>query len=179
MGAKPKETVPGDNCALCYPPGETPSEVHCFCGGISTGSLWHPGLPSPPNGYYILNQNPILPCRYDLLTNDFLFDLRWAVGAAELTIEAVGITFVLIGTSVNDCEKYFANDQVEPPPKTYHGGFAYISTMGDIIDKVNNIVPVYEDGARFEVTPGAGEILNIRYANRKHRQNIIVQVPAD
>lgn len=179
MGMIITPTPFGDDCIKCYPPGETPAKFKCFFGGISMGGDWHDGIPYPPDGFYNLYQSDISPCVWYSNDDKWNISLLWMTGYSLLDCVAKTAEVAFSNVPNFECVKFFSSIISEPPNKFYYGGYGYITTPEGVAAAVNRIVPVFEDGARFEVTPSAGGLIGIRYANVKHNQNIIVQVPAD
>ena len=176
MGAIVLPTVPGDDCVHCYGPGETPNKLHCFLGDVSMGTNWHGGLPVPPNDFYVLHQDSVLPCLFRHLGP--LYDISVWFRAGSTIFDAVAIAGANIfrNAPLVACEHYFTNDFTEPPARFYFGGFAYITTMEELAAEVNQVVPVRPESARFEVHPGPGRIIDVRLADSHLRQNILVQL---
>lgn len=179
MGVKPKPTIFGDDCLTCYPPGETPYELICFLSGVSTGSLWLNTMPPAPNGRHLILQSPTIPCAWhDAPTTTpaigYFPDFPPSPQIA-LLVQIDGGKNVFLAWQVTQCARWFENTIVNPIGNFYYGGFAIILTPAEILAAVQLVMAVDPDTVKFEVTPGPDGIVDIRVADTKHRQNLIIQ----
>lgn len=54
----------GDDCLACYPAGKTPLKIWASVTGIKPGELEPVGGWHCPNGFFLLTQDEILPCKW-------------------------------------------------------------------------------------------------------------------
>lgn len=176
MGVKPLPTTFGLDCLRCYAAGETPDTVKAFFSGIEKSPSYPHISPPPPNGSFTLKQTSN-PCQWLYeKSGGWRSTYSLSAGNSLLTIDRFFAYWAFSGNPSVECEKYFTNVFQNPSTNAYNYGYAYVTTSAAIAEAVAKIVPYFEDGTRFEVYPGPDGIIDIRYANEKHRQNITIQL---
>lgn len=112
----------GNNCG-CWDAGKTPHTIYGYVSGIKTGSGWVPAIGDPQNGGFHLHQiNP--PCYFSHTTDRNPNIYRTGLPGSQLIIGAIG-TQCFVGSSDNNCEWYFVNDE-QDPTRGFYGGTAII-----------------------------------------------------
>lgn len=179
MGIPDKPTPPGDNCLLCFDADETPSKVIISISDMKTGDLWTDFHDPAPNGSWVFDQDPLIPCRWhNRGPSQWMMALQYQSGLSTLGGYNIFPGRGFFGSESADCIKHFTNINTSPSGQYYYDGYMFVSTPELLVAAVSAIVPFFSDGAFFEVFPGPGKIVDIRYANKPHRQNVTVQFDA-
>ncbi len=124
MGEIPQPYEPGVQCTNCWGTGkafgdyDTPKRVYAtFAGLVSQGSPYT----CPPNGTWILTQDPIRPCEYwgffDITCEgrDKLLVIHWNINGAQTNLYAVwhGEIAWFEPDDLNvECNQSFNNDNI-------------------------------------------------------------------
>jgi len=176
MGIKPTELTYNNHCPLCFGANETPQTIILATAGIEKSPNFPGVTPVPPNGTCYMTV-PGVTCEW--FGSNSLFDwaaVGWYPVFSQVLVRVLGGADAFTQSVPELCERYFVNAHQNPAIFAYNYGYAVIMSQTEIAATVAAVVPYFEEGARFEVYPGPGGIIDIRYANRKHRQNIIIQL---
>lgn len=191
MGIIPGPTEYGNNCALCFPAGETPKLLKAFFSGIQMGVNWQPVNGPPPNGYYDLHQTFGDPCVWKTTEPDFPFvTLTLANGRSSLKIVAVGVQSAFLSSVFDNCIFHYTNDLLCSLPNTFCGGHAYVTVPGDVTGEgdspyhslssiITKTTPMIDPDPRMELFPIDDESFVVRYAGKRDATNIKIKFDTD
>lgn len=116
----------GNDCGACFAAGETPKFMHLEVAGMKNGNLWLPMFGPPPNGLWILTQQPN-PCEWRGAHGTRLW-LLWIFIPGSRLIGGVHDVFqVFHGFDVNNCHYAFGNLLNDWLTQVFYGGSAQIS----------------------------------------------------
>lgn len=179
MGIPPDIYACTNHCPRCFPLNESPDRVVLATGGIEKSPNFPGLIPPPPNGQCWLFPTP-LQCEW--YGHDSLFDWAvcgWYAFYSQVIIRVVGGADAFVHTPSTICERYFTNAHQNPAIFGYNFGNAVVIAVSEIVNVIETHIAYFEDGAFFEVHPGTGRTVTIRYANRIHRQNILIKFDID
>lgn len=179
MGIIPTPTTPGNNCVVCWPPGETPIYLKVFFSGIKKGDNWHGGLPQPPNGYYDYTQIVADPCIYAIPVDVFFGQLRFRAVDTSLGLLVVPGFPCFAHISPLICPRYLTTDLVFPAGNWYYGGQAFISTPAEMQALIEMAMPVVGPDPRMELFPMEDDKIVIRFANKHENTNMKIKFNVD
>ncbi len=179
MGIIPTPTQFGVNCAICWPPGETPGYLKVFFSGIMKGDNWHGGLPQPPNGYWDYIQLGVDPCIFAIPVATF-FGQLWFTGA-DTTLGLAVVPgfpcFTYFGPLV--CPRYLETNLVFPAGNWYYGGQAFICTPEEMAGWIELVMPVTGPNPRMELFPMVDRQIVIRFASTINGTNMKIKLNVD
>lgn len=180
MGIIPDPPGYCNHCAGCFPPNETPAVVKLFVSGIRTGGRWTPDFILPPNGYFDLDVEVALPCRWSgNFPGPIHIDLRSTPLSQALQITSGPAT--CFGDSHNDdpCGRHFTDFFVDPALTIWYGGNAHFFTPPEMASIIESVTPMVDPNPRMECWAMDNKHVVLRYAGKRDGTNINIKVDTD
>lgn len=188
MGAPIEEGEKGDDCPVCTPeiwePGHTPKYLMVMISGVVKCPVEPPPIPDPPNGDWILTQNPVNPCVWEHHHADF--HLVYQIAAIQTSFVVFGIHNILAFSDVvpDLCWAYFASTLACGVIQTYAEGTAFID-LYDFPGTAYQLMVEYglntAEKSKFDVheVPGEPPYVQVRrFGNIRTPMNIAIKTDA-
>lgn len=122
----PPEIIYGNDCPYCYTEGNTPSKIQAIVSGMEKNpDPIYEEYPPPPNGTWILSQDPNYPCTWNLQTRNWLLGFGHSISNSIFGILDEVFDTVFNGSHAG-CFWSFSNT-VTFPPGPYGGGSVIIT----------------------------------------------------
>lgn len=127
----------GDNCAICFPAGQTPKYLMVSFTGILPGEFYDPAIYPPiPNRLFKLEQKPFDPCRFEFRAGDYW--VVFNIGGYNTTMSVLnysGAYIFFIAGPLPACKWAGQNNYQDPGGRiTYKGRYqiAWLAPVGTV-----------------------------------------------
>lgn len=188
MGIEVEPGEKGDDCPHCTPdiwePGHTPKHLLVMVTGIVSCPAPPPIHPAPPDGEWLLTQNPAAPCQWFKIVEEFDLLYRVFVDKTIFQIRDVDGFLAFDASQAEPCWAYFANSVVCAPDVNYHEGSAFID-LYDFPGTAYQLMHEYNLGpaehTKFEVheVPAEPPYVQVRrFGNIRTPMNIAIKTDA-
>lgn len=171
----------GDDCAACFPAGETPLQLYARFSGMSKCPGMG-GAPDPPNlKIFVLTQHALAPCVWS--GTDGVFDVfwraNWGGGAGHshlnLRVELWGDYFDTIPGDIDSCTMAFSNQSVCNGGVAATGGAGAVYTTLEAAAAGQAMNIQASDRLNVEVFPVDGDHTVFKYCHKPSSTNIKIK----
>lgn len=163
----PQEPDYGNDCLLCHLATFTPRVFGIMISGVETGDTWLPWMGQPPNGLYIVEQDPGNPCQWINLPGVPLVQRYWVeVGHSWIAWEFANFMYSFIGDIAIACERFFNNWYATPVGNFFWNGQLQVIPLWDLEWWINKITPVVDPDPLLKLVPRSDGKAVISYIDR-------------
>lgn len=167
-----------------WPPGQTPKYLMVMFSNIVQCPWPPPPLPEPPNGEFVLTQDPLVPCLWSRTDAYFSFQYDIHLGASTLQIWDGHMLLAFFNRIVHVGWEYFYNERTCPVGTRYAEGDAFIDLYdfpGTAYQLLHDYGLAPTDYTRFDVlhVPDEPSYVQVRrFGNVRTPTNIKIKTDA-
>jgi len=169
----------GDNCLHRFPAGMAPKLIYISFTGIVPSTGPFPGTDPPPNGIWVLEQYPSVPCFWS--GGPVVFPIRLTFTATNaLLVVDYGMTAQAFSATEPVASSYFSNNNPFNAP--YWQGSAFISSRpitdnNPSLESVTNLLNIERGKKTFgEIFPAGPDHAIYKFNRKSDKTNVLVKI---